>query len=871
MAEQRIDVHDIHANSVTVSPVQVVSGMTAPAVRGWTEALLQGPLEHAQVIERATTADALREAGDHAGSAQEFLVVAEALADAGYDPAADTYLARAAAAQADAGERAAARSLFLRLARGSLDDGSLEAQGHARRAHELSEPTEAWEAHALRALASWPERLPGDIDALRAAWEKTRGSANELEWASALVELLILTGEPDHALAVARNARDERPFAPGDRLALELDFLDLVDEDEADAAWSKLTQWLADPALPVPAAATAWQRRGVALARREDPEQARVAFLHAVQQWSRERGFDDQAGEAYFSALSARAALGDMTFLTDDARRLAGALRGDRDTATSHTERLLRRGLAALVNNKLPDAFRLLSLALNTARRAGNLSDFFQAAEALGDCLVATEKHAGLALAAYVQAGLSAKTKPLTESSSVDDVLSVVSLDGPRWERGAAWAAVAGAGRTMSDDAAATIAERALAEHEHEPAGGFLANAAYYALEALASAVCAVPAGLRGRCLDVLRHRLSAGLGDPNRLAAPFLEVTLARQADETGTLVDTLLTEHAPVNLRGSQLAELLAERPDQRLRLVAAARNGHAGALEALAFADLLNADPALVERARARVEQAARAPIREVREENGTRTVSYGIGSSLAPEGLYARACPVETREALLDKLLEIVADVDVPLMTRVGAVEALHNLAPALPDERVEAVAGALSHLAMTDDVPAEMDRLGDDEPLARFKWNMAPPYASRSAAVEALGLLVTYHPGYEGLLAAVLPPALGSALEPLVVAALHVLGHNPTLAPSGLDVRLLVGAPWAAARVAALATLLAADPPAAASMAHTLLSDPSEYVRRQLVYVGARLADQGRDLLLALAADSDAFVRATARRALDEPA
>lgn len=553
MAEQRIDVHDIHANSVTVSPVQVVSGMTGPAVRGWTEALLQGPLEHAQVIERATTADALREAGDHAGSAQEFLVVAEALADAGYDPAADTYLARAAAAQADAGERAAARSLFLRLARGSLDDGSLEAQGHARRAHELSEPTEAWEAHALRALASWPERLPGDIDALRAAWEKTRGSANELEWASALVELLILTGEPDHALAVARNARDERPFAPGDRLALELDFLDLVDEDEADAAWSKLTQWLADPALPVPAAATAWQRRGVALARREDPEQARVAFLHAVQQWSRERGFDDQAGEAYFSALSARAALGDMTFLTDDARRLAGALRGDRDTATSHTERLLRRGLAALVNNKLPDAFRLLSLALNTARRAGNLSDFFQAAEALGDCLVATEKHAGLALAAYVQAGLSAKTKPLTESSSVDDVLSVVSLDGPRWERGAAWAAVAGAGRTMSDDAAATIAERALAEHEHEPAGGFLANAAYYALEALASAVCAVPAGLRGRCLDVLRHRLSAGLGDPNRLAAPFLEVTGRR---------DRHAGRHAAHRARARQSSRLAARR---------------------------------------------------------------------------------------------------------------------------------------------------------------------------------------------------------------------------------------------------------------------------------------------------------------------
>ena len=693
--------------------------------------MLRGPLERAGVTARAERGQSLRDDGNHAGAAAEFDSVAQALTDAGYEPASEAYLQRAASAHADAGDGAAARARYMQLARATIGDGSLEAQMHARRASDLSGPDDTWEAEALLARAAWPERVHGDVDALRAAWERTRGSDAEIEWAAALVELLILTEDLDQARDVAAAARADRPLAPGDRLALELDHLDLLDQDAADDAWSQVADWVADPRLPIQAAGTAWQRRGVSLARRGDPDAAHAAFLQAVQQWARVPGFDDQAAEAYFSGLSSHLAAGNFAATSDEGSSLARALRGSEQTATSRTERLLRRGLRALVNNKFPDAFRLLSVAMATARRAGNLSDFFEACEALGDCLTATGKHGGLALQAYRLAGVPEKAKRLVEGATVDDVLEIVSLGGAGWERRAAWAAVAGCKRAISDDAAARVAEAALAEVHRESARAFQPNASYYALEALSWIVCAVPERLRGEVLDLLRIRMQVRMGDPKHLADPLLMVTLTGLADESEALVGALLEDTVHVALRGSQLGELLDEHPDQRERLVVAARDGHGGALEALLFADAVEGDQQLTDRASARVRAATAAQVREVKEENGLRTVSYGIGGSLAPEGLMARLCEPAEREAFVNTLLDTLGQDDMPLMSRVGAVEALHNLAPALPANRVDEVADTLARLAIADDRPADYDRLTrtNRSPASRLTWRPTMRFAA----------------------------------------------------------------------------------------------------------------------------------------------
>jgi len=711
---------------VTVAPTQIIAGATGSAVRGWTEALLQGPLDHAGLRERADEAQRLRDDGDATAAAEGFEAVAEALVEAGYAQAADIYLERAARAYAEGPDRERARDLHLRLARAALGDGSLDGQEHARRARELSAAESAWEADALLAAASWPERQEGDFEAIRRAWDETRGTDAEVEWAARFVELALLTGERrEEAVEIASATRDRHALAKGDRLYLELDYLDLLeaDHERVDSAWGELVNFLTDPRLPVYVAGTAYQRRGVALARRGSAPESRSAFLQAVAQWARLPGFDDQAAEAYFSASSALLLLGDMTAASDrDAASLARTLRGPELTETAKTERLLRQGMRALVNEDFPKAFRTLSVAMSTARRAGNLSDFLEAAEALGDCLRATVKHRGAALQAYVVAGRTKKAKQLTDGESVDDVLSVVSLHGPRWERAAAWAAVAGCGHHLSDEAAFTIADAALAEIEEEPAGGFPANAGYYALETLAHAICAVPPARRDQALDLLRQRYAVGLGKPNDLPAPFQEVTRAGIADETETLVEGLI-ESPLQRPRGAEVVDVLDRNTDAYARVLAAARDGHAEALKAVAFLDSLHEDADALAQAANKVEAVIDAPLRrEVSQEGGTRTVSYGVGESLAAEGIYARHCPENTRARLVAKLLETLAATDLPLMTRVGAAEALLNMAPAIPAGLVEDVVRALGSLALMDDVLAEVDRLGADEPLGAWVAN-----------------------------------------------------------------------------------------------------------------------------------------------------
>ncbi len=386
MAEQNTHVGgNINAEKVVIAPVQQNFGATGDNVRGWTEALLRGPLEKADQTRRAQEAEQASSEGRHAAAADDFLAVAAALSDNDFEPAANTYRSRAAGAYAKADQTERAFGLYMALVRDSLDGGDMTAVSYARHARELATAETSWEADALIARANWPEQEEGDVEALRRAWEKTDGHSGEPEWAAALVELLLLNGERESALRTARDVSERLPLAPGPRLQLELDLLDLLESgDDAEAletSWQRVLSWAQNPELPVEVTAVVLQRRGVALARQGNRDAARSAFLQATQAWTREPRFNDQAAEAFFSAISASLVLGDISSAFDDALPLARSLRGVEKTATSHTERLELRGLRALLQDKHPDALRQLATAHNLARRAGNLSDFFQVTE----------------------------------------------------------------------------------------------------------------------------------------------------------------------------------------------------------------------------------------------------------------------------------------------------------------------------------------------------------------------------------------------------------------------------------------------------------------------------------------------------------
>ncbi len=873
MAEQNVHVTGIEAESVTVAPTQINYAPAGEALRGWSEALLRGPVRQAGQEDRAAEAERAAEAGEHDRAARAYLEVAAGLSDHGFGPAADKYRQRAAGALAAAGRAEHAFAVYMDLTRHHLDSGELTARGFAHQAAKAAPAHLAWKAAGMKARANWPEQEDGDVEALRRAWEEASGGPEEAEWAAALVELLLLNGEEAEALAVASDVVGRLPRAIGPRLAVELDRCDLLARlgrgQEADAARVGLREWAGDPDLAVEVAALVHQREAVALAEAGTREEARKAFMRSLTFWARERSFNDQLAEAFFSALTAASLLGDHEAAFDDAIPIARDLRGTADTATSACQRLMRRGFKAISDGSHPDALRYFATAYNLARRAGNLSDFLEAAEGLGDVLLAGRRPQA-ALSTYVQAGVLKKAQAAAAGMSVDLVLDSVPLDGAPWQRRAAWAAVVAAGRLAGDEAAATVGARALAQLTDEPAEAFPINTSYYALEAIANMICALPDDQLPAALEELRRRLARRIGEPRSISQPLLMVTLCGRADEAASVVEAMLADDLQAAQQPGTLEPLLRERPEEARRIVEAAEGGDRRALDFLVFTDFFEEHPRLVELGREAVRAASRSGSREVTIDGGTRTVAYGIGGDLAPIGRFAAYAPEDERRLLVDRLLAELDDPDpeMPIMNRVAAVQALHNLAPALPGDIVSRVAEALARHARKADEPSEWDRLGVDDPLARFRIDMAPKDALQTSALEALAATARNHAAVVPILSEALEAAVVAANPRLLRSALVALALNPGLEIGGVDPIALLRHEDDAVRLAAMEVALERRPENLLAHAPTLVKDPSFAVRTRLVGMAAALPGAG-GVLADLADDSDTYTRAMARKELGD--
>jgi len=871
MNDQNLNIGDVRAKQLTIAPKQINVGVRGDAVRGWTEALVRGPLQQCGQVERARDAEEAAAEGRHEAAAGGYLAIAVALEGADFGAAASRYRQRAADALAEAGRKDKAYGIRLSLAREHLEDGEMTALIHARYAAELASTERAWEAEGMKARANWPEQEEGDVETLRRAREVSRGAPDEAEWAAALVELQVLNGdEAEQALAVAEEVANRMPLGPGSRLTLELDRLDLLADlgldEEAEAGWRDLLDWASEPDLPLRDVARVYQRRGIAYAHAGDHEGARKAQMQAITTWSRNRDYNDQLAEAYFSAGSISLALGDQSAAFDDAIPLARSLRGSVETDTSHCERLLRRGYRALTEERATDALRFFATAFNISRRAGNFSDFLQASDGLGDVLAFARRPAH-ALSAYVQAGKPDKAASVGSRLSVDQVLDVVGVEGARWERAAAWAAIAAAGRVASDEAAAAVAAAALEEIEREAPFGFPINVSFYAADALANVICAVPEGLLEDSLAALRERLRTRAGEPRRLSQPLLLISLCGRADELESVIEAMLADDLQVSHPAHALEPLLRKRPDLRRHLLDKAAAGNDLALEFLVFTDFFEEDQRLRERAREKVLAATASEFRTVeREGPTTTTVSYGIGISLAPIGRFALYSNPEERRAFVTSLLAQLTDPDpkLPIMSRVGAVEALHNLAPEMPEEMVAEVAAALLARAAREDQPAEWDRVGVDDPLARFTVNMAPRDALQTAALQALSVLAKHRPEAKDPLLQALPGAIASGAESPLAAGLQALGRDPQIHLPGVRLKAFLSHESDSVRLAALETLHERE--GALRYARTMISDPSPRIRTRLIGIASE-SEGGRELIELLIEDPDSYTRAMARVAL----
>lgn len=249
--------------------------------QGLATALLVGPLRHVDAAGDVKAAEELAGAGDAAGAAQKLLTVVERLAGQGLSVASETITQRAAALLAASGERAAAAELLVELVEAHIDRGSRwGAQSIMQVLEPIVDEEDAWVVSALNARIAWPEHGEAALEPLKLASDLSAGRPGNPRWVAAFTSLLLLFGRFERVIEASSGICAE-PRSKGARLQVELDRLDALESTtgsaEADKGWLDLLRWVDREGDP-DERGTAWQRRGFALARREDVAGAEDAY-----------------------------------------------------------------------------------------------------------------------------------------------------------------------------------------------------------------------------------------------------------------------------------------------------------------------------------------------------------------------------------------------------------------------------------------------------------------------------------------------------------------------------------------------------------------------------------------------------------------
>jgi hypothetical protein len=841
----------------------------------WSGALTQAPLQAVGELDGAAEAaeKAEQEPEEAAGIYER---ISGKLAAGEYDALADDYAQRAAKLYEEAGHPQSAITLLEEVAKRQLRRGSGLAEATARRLMELQGSEADWRGRAIFARLIWPEDFESALGWLREAIERLEeneeaGSGEWLENTAALVELLVIDRGYVEAIEAAAAARDF-PLAGGERLQIELDVAEAVEATEGVESGEEIWQALLAFASSLgpedcDEAAMVWQRRGVALAVREEVEGAREAFRRAVVEWERRPGNGDQVREAYFSA---QISAGLNARLSDEGERLrplAAYLRGERETPASRADSLQESGMGSRLRGKAFDALRNYWLAFAEHRRAGNLRGVSYLAELLGELFVHVDEPEE-AVDAFVRAGRESEAAKAASSRPGDTVLDALDLGPARWRRAASFAAIAAVGRTLSVEAVEKLAGQVLDEAEKEFGGIVSPQPAMRAQEALAAIAFEVPAQLRERALDRLRELASGGFVGTARPAAEALQLlTNAGVSDETETLAKAFLTDSSISGISPIWIGGRLQENPKVKEEVLEVAAEGHRDALEASAVGGVIGEKQGLIELCE---QQVRRSLEQGARSEDGEGTAVV-VGGSFELTALLAHFVDVSLAEEFAERLADLADDVGLPLLTRLSAVNGLFNIASVLRPETRAKLADRLGPLSEgeIDVSPWDSDDL---HPFSRFQVQMGKAEDLQAASLAAWARLLEVDPtGEEG------EDALGSLARACV-------GTNSAVAAAAYEAIARIEAaefptfgiaglahPEARVRAAAARAWLSRTKTLPTEpMLKDLLEDESLTVRLSLAWNSSELAKPEREQLLhELQSDRDAYVRALARNELKQ--
>ena len=254
-------------------------------------------------------------------------------------------------------------------------------------------------------------------------------------------------------------------------------------------------------------------------------------------------------------------------------------------------------------------------------------------------------------------------------------------------------------GRELPPAAVAAWADQIITEAKTQPDGWIAPQPALSARNALAAIALSLPADKQKAGFDQLRAQLREGSIDVIRATTLALILcTNVGLTDAVVELLDLYLVDPFNLGIQPGWIAERAQQDDEVRRRLHEAALTGHLGALEALAMGNLIGDDQDLIA---ACTEQADRlASVVNVKEErqDGTMTISVGMGLRLEGPAIAARYAADDARRRLVERMVALVTDPREPELNRASASGALFNIAPALELKEASLAYEALQPLA-----------------------------------------------------------------------------------------------------------------------------------------------------------------------------
>ena len=829
-------------------------------------ALLRGPLRQVDqeaAVHSAIDLEEAREPGPAAGLANG---VADTLDAAGLEPAAVSFRLWAAQLWADAGERprgqASLEGMAWKTMHSATHTAALSAIAQLRIIG-----AEEWLIRGLEAVESWA-RVPWAAKWLDDAIAQDDRADTVLRWKASRVLIASLLDHDD--ARVLTLTQDLGGLQSGARLDLSLDRLDALaaveGPESSDEAWNELSDWVETEAS-VADQSKSWQRRGSALAARNDLEGARRAFRKAMRAWEQVGSSSAAVADAAFSLWRAESLLGDGAFDLG-ARGIAANMRAA--GPLSHADSLLHSGDAHHLTGDLLRAHDSYWNSLALYYRAGDLDGSHLVRRRLADVYGASGRPEAMLEQAII-AGDKKRAATATSGINPGSLAQLPTQASAPWEREAAYGALIVLGGRARPELVAAWADRLLSDSESGPAASLVDHLPAVAMHALASVVLLIPENLQRAAFE----RLRAGIHN-NRLvdagracAAGLRQAGILGLVDADAELVEMFLFSEGFDYLAATEIAQILSERAELRSHVSDLAVGANRQAVRALIWGvrDGEGDVSAWQSGAQSLAQEYIALEVHTETEVDGESRPSINMSARYEEGGHAAAYAGPDTCTALLAHLQPIVRDDDAPESVRASALRGCIPMLRVLSEDELTRVAVMAADFASGEYNHHPSESLEID-PLSNVQFAVDTDGHLQASALSAMGRIEQLSPKeHFREIVSIAESSLISA-KPLVRAGgLEIVGRA---IGSDIDIDLdqFLRDHSAPVRREALKVAKVRTVEELPRLLRATVEDEDYQVRSTVLQLAQSIADH--EVIARIAErDPEAFLRAVAQRVVDE--